>query len=204
MRKRWTAKTEVTETLIKFREKRKWQIALRRYVLEKNKASSYAVYFGLDVDTMRNWISSQFDETLTWDNFSTAWQFEHVVPLNYFDFSNNDDLQLCWNFINIRVEKLEENKNPLQQVDAISAKAYFMKVYNSTGFYVCLKMVKKIEEVEAAQLSSSNRLEQFLLNNKTYLDATQDFTPYEFSKLNEGVSLNEVLAEKALFKRFGG
>ena len=68
-----------------FNEKRKWQIALRRYVLEKNKSSQYARYFGLPIYMFRNWIELQFDESLNWDNFSTAWQFDHIVPIALFD-----------------------------------------------------------------------------------------------------------------------
>jgi hypothetical protein len=49
-RKRWTAKTEVDASLLQFREKRKWQIALRRYILERNKSTYYAPFFGLSIE----------------------------------------------------------------------------------------------------------------------------------------------------------
>ena len=69
-RKRWTAQTEVNEELLTFREKRKWQIALRRYVIEQNRSSFYAPYFGLDIKSFRDWIEVQFDRGMNWDNFS--------------------------------------------------------------------------------------------------------------------------------------
>jgi hypothetical protein len=94
-RKKWTAKTTITEELLKFREKRKWQLALRRYVLEKKAALLYAPYFGLDVNGFREWIALQFTDELNWDNFATAWQFDHIVPVTYFDFTQEEDLYLC-------------------------------------------------------------------------------------------------------------
>ena len=73
-RKKWTPHEEVTGSVLTFREKRKWQIALRRYVLEKNKSSFYAPYFGLGIETFRKWIEVQFDSETNWENFSESWQ----------------------------------------------------------------------------------------------------------------------------------
>ena len=110
VRKKWTPKEEVTEGLLKFRAKRRWQIALRRYIIEKNPCFAYAPYFGLDIENFRKWIEIQFDEELNWDNFSKKWQFDHIVPVAYFDFDSESDLRLCWNFMNVSVEKLQLNK----------------------------------------------------------------------------------------------
>jgi hypothetical protein len=61
-RKKWSARTEITPAVLKFREKRKWQIALRRYVIEKNNCITYAPYFGLDRENLRKWFEMQFEE----------------------------------------------------------------------------------------------------------------------------------------------
>ena len=104
-RKKWTARTEVTDAVLRFREKRKWQIALRRYVLEQKWSASYAPYFGIDIQRFREWIALQFEGGQSWDNFSDGWQFDHVVPVAYFDFGSEAELRLCWNFTNIRVAR---------------------------------------------------------------------------------------------------
>ena len=124
-RKRWTPKTEINEAVLQLREKRKWQIALRRYVLERNKCRSYAPYFGLDHDNFREWIALQFDASLNWNNFSSHWEFEHVLPVSYFDFSDEQDLRLCWNFINIRVNKINREVAAAKSVDILAAKKHF-------------------------------------------------------------------------------
>lgn len=204
MRKRWTAKTDITTSLLDFREKRKWQIALRRYVLEKKAgSSSYAPYFGLDLFTFRRWIEVQFDSTLTWENFSEAWQFDHIVPIAYFNFSDEEDLRLCWNFTNIRVQKInKEEKRDEPQLDCLGARQYFQQLYDETSYSICLSMLEKIKHIEATQLASTNSMKTFLSDNKTLILTTTTFTSYEYAKLNEGVSLTEVLAERDLFDKF--
>jgi hypothetical protein len=202
MRKRWTPKTEVTDALLQFREKRKWQIALRRYVLEKNKCSFYAPYYGLDITRFRKWIELQFEEDLDWDNFSTAWQFDHIIPIAYFDFSNDFDLRLCWNFINIRVENINNNKS--SRIDILRAKTYFEHLHRSTGFSLCKAMVEKIEHLEQSQIHSNTVLEEFIVQNKPFAENALSFASYEFNKLNEGVLFEEIMAEQELLKKFGG
>jgi hypothetical protein len=202
-RKRWTAKTEVDESLIQFREKRKWQIALRRYVLEKNKSSYYAPFFGLDIEKFREWIEYQFDGALGWENFSHSWQFDHIVPVAYFDFSNVDDMLLCWNFINIRVQNIAEPGNWSASLDALAAKTYFQTLLETTGYPLCNKMIEKIAAIEAQQLKANTQMQQFILDNKDYLEAVKGFTSDEYDKLNTGTTLDEVVFERNFLRKFG-
>ncbi len=202
-RKRWTAQTEISDTLLKFREKRKWQIALRRYVLEKNKSSFYAPYFGLDINNFRRWIELQFDEDINWENFSQAWQLDHIIPVAYFDFDIEDDLKLCWNFVNIRVEKHQLNKNRGNRIDVLAAKSYFQDMFQKTNYHVCKKMVEKIELIELSQISSNENLENFILENKHYLETISSFSSYDFDKINTGVPVKDIVFEKEFLKKFG-
>jgi hypothetical protein len=202
-RKKWTPKTEVDESVIQFREKRKWQIALRRYVLEKNKSSYYAPFFGLDIERFRGWIEAQFDAELSWENFSKAWQFDHIMPVAYFDFTKEEDMRLCWNFTNIQVDKTNLNKNRSNRIDVLAAKSYFEALYDRTGYAVCKGMVEKIAQIEASQIASNEKLESFIINNKTYIESLWEFTSNEYDKLNTGISFENVLFEVNFLKKFG-
>jgi hypothetical protein len=202
-RKKWTPRKDADETLVTFRLKRKWQIALRRYLLEGNRCSFYAPYFGLDINNFKKWIEAQFDKELSWNNFSIYWQLDQIVPVTYFSFENEDDLKLCWNFINIRVEKIQAEKNKGNRIDISAAKLYFETLYYNTKYPVCKKMINKINQIELSEIENSNKLIPFINENKFYLETLSTFTSYEFDKLNEGVSLNEILAERELLKKFG-
>jgi hypothetical protein len=203
-RKTWTPKTEETEESQAFREKRKWQIALRRYVLEKNKSSYYAPFFGLDIQKFREWVESQFDSDMNWENFSKTWQFDHIVPIAYFDFADEADMRLCWNFINIRAEKSTPNNGRREKVDVLGAKTYFHALYQSTGYQVCSLMVEKLDRIEASQLAASpTKVEDFIRKNRPYLDLAASFTSYEYDRLNTGTSFDEVVKELNFLKKFG-
>ncbi len=202
-RKKWTPQVEVTDSHLKFREKRKWQLALRRYVLEKNVSSNYAIYFGLSIDQFRKWIQIQFSEDFNWENFGKAWQFEHIVPVAYFDFSCEEDLYLCWNFINIRVESIDQNKKGTNHIDVMAVKPYFKNIYDKTGYSVCLRMIAKINKIEALNIVSNPAIEDFIINNKEQLEKIAVLNKDEFNNLNLGMSLNDIYLEREIIKKFG-
>ncbi|PZP52591.1 MAG: hypothetical protein DI598_00320 [Pseudopedobacter saltans] len=186
-----------------FKEKRKWQIALRRYILQGYGSYIYAPYFGIDAANFRKWISLQLNEEVDWDNFSSKWQFDHIIPIAYFDLRKEEDLKLCWNFTNIRVEKGDLKKKKGNRVDVLTAKTYFTDLYTKTNNSICKKMIDKINELEASLLQSSSPIEEFLINNKEYLDSIKEFSSEEFNELNKGKSYKDILIEQELFKKFG-
>jgi hypothetical protein len=195
---------ETPESLLKKREKRKWQIALRRYVIEKSQCSAYAKYFGLDIEFFREWIAIQFKDGLSWYNFAEKWQFDHIVPVAYFDFSIEEDLLLCWNFINIRVEKIEFNKARGNRIDVMAVRTYFEDLYNRTKYPFCTKMLEKIRTIEIANIESNIELETFIIKNQIYFEQIALFDQVDFQRLNDGVPFKSVLAEKEIVRKFGG
>lgn len=202
-RKKWTPKAEeeITPELLRFREKRKWQIALRRYVLQDHPSAFYAPYFGLDIKTLRKWFEIQFSEGMLWTNFGEEWQFDHVIPVSYFDFSRETELRMCWNFVNLRIEPILPGKHQGHRVDVLASKAYFKRLYDQTGYSHCLKLLQKIESIENAELLSSNSQLEFIQSNKTYLETLESYSSFEFELLNEGRTLEEIDKEVEMMKK---
>jgi hypothetical protein len=191
------------EAAFAFKEKRKWQIALRRYVLSRNKSSEYAPYFGIDSENFRKWIALQFTEGQNWDNFSAAWQFDHVVPVAFFDLKKEEDRKLCWNFINIRVESIAKGKLPGKIPEIFTAKHYFQRLYDTTGLPFCSKMLEKINETEQTAKPDTEKLAEFIAENHAYLEKLAPLAPYDYDKLNTGTSIERVIEENNLLRRFG-
>jgi hypothetical protein len=202
-RKKWTAKEEITDFDLKFREKRKWQLALRRYILEKNPSRAYAPYFGLDIEAFRNWISLQFTTELNWENFAISWQFDHIVPVSYFDFSKEEDLKTCWNFINIRVDIIDLNKRGIERIDVLAAKNYFESLYRKTGYELCKKMIEKIESVQISNTGSKPELEAFIIINKQKIEKLSLMDAEDYYRINKGALLGDLILEKSIIKKFG-
>ena len=200
-RKRWEAKTEITPGLIQFRAKRKWQIALRRYVLQHHPSNYYAPFFALDIRTLRNWFETQFENGMAWENFGEVWQFDHVIPVAYFDFEDEEDLKLCWNFTNLRVEPLDLNRDRGQRVDVIAAKAYFKAVFDQTGYLPCLRLLEKIDRIEISELTNSQKQFDFIVQHRKHLEMLEDYSSFEFELLNRGRTIESVNKEIALLKK---
>jgi hypothetical protein len=202
-RKRWTPKEVVTEADLLQREKKKWQLALRRYVLERKPSPFYAPYFGLDVQAFRQWVEIQFTEGLDWDNFGQHWQFDHLVPLSYFDLHDENDLRLCWHFLNIGVERLDETGHRAKRVELLAVKTYFERLYRQTGYSICQKMLDKLARIEATSQQEHPATEQFILQRKAELETMASLDEDEFSQLNTGTALKDILLQREILKKFG-
>lgn len=190
--------------LLKFREKRRWQIALRRYVLDRNISVAYAPYFGLDIENMRQWFEHQFQDGIGWDNFGKLWQFDHIIPVTYFDFSDVSELKLCWNFTNIRVEQFQKNKDRGNRLDVLAAKNYFKELYDKTNYSPCKKLLEKIDRIEFSEFVSTEPQQVFIREHMDYLTMIEDYSFFEFELLNTGRSIEEVKKEIAFQKNFRG
>jgi hypothetical protein len=181
----------------------KWSLALRRYLIDKIPNTNYAPYFGLDAETFRGWIEIQFVDDLSWSTYAKNWQFDHIVPVVYFDLGLEEDLRLCWNFINIRVEPFDLNKNRGNRVDVLAVKSYFIELYDKTGFSLCKKMLDKIETIEISSIQSNTTIEQFLNTNKTRLENIASLNKYEFNRFNAGAKIEDIILERELLQKFG-
>jgi hypothetical protein len=202
-RKKWTPVSQeaVTDELLRFREKRKWQIALRRYVLENHPSTLYAPYFGLDIKTLREWFEMQFTEDMSWENFGEKWQFDHVIPVVYFDPSDEEELKMCWNFTNLRVEPVYLNKNRGHRVDVLAAKAFFNELFEQTQYIPCQKLLAKINRIEISELINSKQQFAFIKRHRSYLEMIENYSAFEFNLLNAGRSIEEVNKEIELLKK---
>jgi hypothetical protein len=202
-RKKWSPKTEITPALLKFREKRKWQIALRRYVLEKKVCIDYAPFFGLDIENMRLWFEYQFQPGIGWKDFAKKWQFDHIIPVTYFDFSIKEELKMCWNFINIRVELFQRNKDRGSRLDVLAAKNYFKDIYKGTNYPPCLKLLEKIDKIELSEFVTTKAQKSFIIEHREYLDMIENYSVFEFELLNSGRDIDHVKKDIDFFKKVG-
>lgn len=172
-------------------------------MLEKTPGEAYAPYFGLDIENLRLWFELQFTEGINWDNFGKAWQFDHIVPTTYFDYSNEEDLVLCWNFINIRIERTDTDNSGTNRIEELAVKSYFRNLYEKTGFSLCQKMLKKIEAIESGAQHGNSAIERFMIDNKDKLENITTLTPEEFNRLNKGNTVDELLLEREILRKFG-
>ncbi|MDE3253116.1 MAG: hypothetical protein KGO92_09950 [Bacteroidota bacterium] len=202
-RKRWTAQEEVTDALVKLRERRKWQLAFRRYVLEGLPSEAYAPYFGMRPEDLRHWFALQFTGDQSWENFGKRWQFGHILPASYFNYSDPEDLKLCWSCINLRVESTDTDHSVQNGGAVIGAKKYFQQLHQETGYSLCEKMLAKIEQLETQYSKPQPELVNHLKTTKEDLEKIAGLSDEEFLRYNQGTTIAELLLEREILRKFG-
>jgi hypothetical protein len=86
----------------------------------------------------------------------------------------------------------------------MAVRPYFQELHAKTGFSLCLKMLEKIKTIEIANTESHPRsIENFIRNNKSRLEQMASFDQQEFNSLNQGSSVEDVLLEREILRKFG-
>lgn len=99
--------------------------------LKRNKNKSSIVYLGCDIEFLKKWLEFRFDENMNWDNLGTYWHIDHVLPINRFNLTNDDDKMVCFNWTNLQPLTSTEN---LQKKDKLLLHYYFNNIVNVTRF----------------------------------------------------------------------
>jgi hypothetical protein len=74
-----------------------------------NKSNSIFKYLG-DLEEFKNHIELQFKKNMTWNNYGTYWEIDHIKPIEMFDFTNENEIQECWNYKNLQPLTINENR----------------------------------------------------------------------------------------------
>ena len=85
----------------KYNHKKRLQIAIRRLYCNNAPSKEILSLLGIDAIGFRNHIDKYLIEGMTLDNFGKVWGLDHIVPVELFDLSNEDELRLCYNYNNI-------------------------------------------------------------------------------------------------------
>ncbi len=183
-----------------FKLKRKWQIALRRYIIEEKANRFYAPYFGLDVKTLKEWVEKQFVADMKWSSYSRNWQISQYIPVQYFNFSKDYDLKLCWNYMNLKVEPIGKPDNMGFNPSALAR--YFETLFSITQLTPAKLLANKAKDIEREQIVLAPQVELFLKDQLAELRVKENYGAYEFELLNNGSSLPDVQKEIEILQKF--
>lgn len=85
----------------------------------KGKKSSIQNILGCNYDFLIKWLECNFKPDMTWENYGTYWDIDHVIPLSLFDFSQEINIKICYNWINLRPLEKKVNiakSNVIQEI----------------------------------------------------------------------------------------
>ena len=78
--------------------------ALMRQCIHKNYKGTFEEVLPYTVQELKQHLENQFDENMTWENYGSYWQVDHIIPRSYFKFDNylDKEFQKCWALENLR------------------------------------------------------------------------------------------------------
>lgn len=80
--------------------------ALMKYKLTKSKRTFELI--GCTPQFMRDFLEAQFVRGMTWENYGTFWEIDHIIPLASFDLADTEAQERAFHYSNCRpLEKLE-------------------------------------------------------------------------------------------------
>ena len=75
-----------------------------------NKTNSIFKYLGCSVEEFKIYLEKQFDQNMSWENYGTYWEIDHIKPIETFNFSNEIEIYNCWNYQNLQPLTINENR----------------------------------------------------------------------------------------------
>lgn len=108
------------ETDSKFRLVTSYRTRISECMKNRDK-DSRLLYLDCTKKFFYDWIESQFDSKMNWDNYVEYWVLDHVIPIAFFDLDIEKHLDNCFRWYNLRPCKKEDNleKSDKIQLDII-------------------------------------------------------------------------------------
>jgi hypothetical protein len=58
-------------------------------------------YVGTSFENVAHWLEYNFTDGMTWENHGTVWDIDHVIPVSRWDLTNQEHIDLCFNWKNL-------------------------------------------------------------------------------------------------------
>lgn len=66
------------------------------------KSARTLVLTGCSVAALREYLTSRFVPGMTWDNYGSAWEIDHIKPCAKFDFKDPEQQKACFHWSNLQ------------------------------------------------------------------------------------------------------
>ena len=102
-------------------------------LLKGKKTKRTTEYIGCSMEDLKKHLENQFNESMTWENYGTAWHIDHRIPCTAWDLTKEDDNMYCWNFRNLQPLEANENQSKKDKYDPKDKDEYVEKIKNVLG-----------------------------------------------------------------------
>lgn len=71
---------------------------IKNYLLEKKESSMK--YLGIPIKDFIEFLEQQFLPEMSWENHGKVWEIDHIIPVENFDLTNEEQLAICFHYSN--------------------------------------------------------------------------------------------------------
>jgi len=90
---------------------------IRAAIKQNNKTGSAVKDLGCTIEFLKKYIESKFYGDMTWDNWGTVWELDHIVPLFKFDLMDKKQFKRAVNYKNLQpLTKKDHRKKTNREV----------------------------------------------------------------------------------------
>lgn len=74
-----------------------------RMALKRNQKSAKTLeLLGCTIEFLRGHLENQFIPGMTWENYGTAWQVDHILPCAEFHLQHSEEQEVCFHWTNLQ------------------------------------------------------------------------------------------------------
>lgn len=100
---------------VQFKIKKVLRTRLYKTIKGTKTSKQLLTILGIELEQFLRWIEYQFVDSMSWDNYGTYWEIDHVLPCASFDLSDDQQKQKCFHWSNMRplikVENMKKSDN---------------------------------------------------------------------------------------------
>ncbi len=95
-------------------------------------------YIGCSPLILQEWLRFQFYDGMTMENYGSLWHIDHVIPCASFNLNNQNDINKCFNWTNLRPLLAYKNKIKKDSIDNFQILMQELKA-------VCFKKINNLK-----------------------------------------------------------
>ena len=80
------------------------------------KSKKTVTYLGCNIDYFKKWLEFQFSKNMSWDNYGSYWEIDHVIPCASFNLKNEDEQLKCFNWKNCQPMITIQNRSKKDKI----------------------------------------------------------------------------------------
>lgn len=98
---------------INFRVSRIMSVNIRSAIKKDKAERHWENLVPYTLQELKDHLESQFTSEMSWDNYGSYWEIDHIIPQNTFNITSSEDtdFKICWSLANLRPLTTIENRS---------------------------------------------------------------------------------------------